>query len=314
MPVLSPTAVTGKSTPSRKNAIPYAVMHDIRQTSDPTTTGYTASLVVDGIYTFSKGTADLFARDLLGWSEVVNNVLQRTLPEPCGRDPRAYCVKLESVAHHPDALTDGATTVNPDGWPTYDQEAFQATYAIPLYKVLEDADVIAHEHERFCIWRSKITAQNEKIPGGGFKWIDGSVLANRTQVPEVGVKTGRMIELTCKWLDVPMFNYAKLKTLCNKVNNSTVDWNGVQYDPQTVLLTGVDNEPRINAVGDYSYDITFSFAVRTDGRTWNSFWKSGAAGYVEISSDLVQGDGLGGTASGRKPFEIAQLNNLWTFT
>ncbi len=294
------TATTGETTPAQKNAVPYSVDHDIRQANDPQTTGYTVTLAVEGQYTLGGGSVGLFENDMLGWSQVSGGVLQRVLPEPCGRDPRAYCVKLESVLHFPDDLVAGETAVTSAGWPTYKIERFQATYAIPLYQVLED-DEVTYEHERFCVWRTKIISQNEKIPGGGFKWLGSDIKVN-----EVGVKTGRMIELTCKWLDVPFYNYAKLKTLCNKVNNSTVEWNGVQYDPETVLVTGIDSEPRVNAVGDRSYDITFSFAVRTDGRTWNKFWKSGGDGYVEITSD--------GTGGGTKPFETAQLNNLWTFT
>lgn len=304
------TATTGETTPAFKNAIEYGVDHDIRQTSDPTTTGYTVTLAVDGTWT-NNGNG-LFEHDMLGWSQVVGGLLKRTLPEPCGRDPRAYCVKLDSVMHAPDALTAGETTVNANGWPTYQVERFQATYAIPLYKVLEDEDV-TYEHERFCIWRSKITAQNEKIPGGGFQFVS-STAADRTKVPEVGVKTGRTIDLTCKWLDLPFYDYDRLKVLCNKINTAAVTWNGTTYDAGTVLLTGVDNKPRINAVGDYSYDITFSFSVRTDGPTWNMFWKNGKEKYVEVSSEVTTGDGLGGTTSGNKPFETADLNDLWIFT
>lgn len=295
------TATTGETTPAFKNAVPYAVHHDIRQTADQNTTGYTVTVSVDGQYT-NNGNG-LFEYDMLGYSDIPSpGVLRRVLPEPCGRDPRAYCVKLESVGHIPDALTAGAVTVNSAGWPTYQIESFQATYAIPLYAVLED-DAVTYEHERFCVWRSKITAQNEKIPGGGFQYVSATA-SERVKVSEVGVKTGRQLELTCKWLDVPFFDYDLFKTLANTINTTAVTWNGMTFDAETVLLTGVDHEPRVNGVGLRTYDITFSFAVRTDGRTWNKFWKSGSAGYVEISSD--------GTSGGTKPFTTSDLNALWT--
>lgn len=300
---LTTTATTGQTSTADKTAIGYAVGHDIQETDDPQTTGYAVTLTVEG------SDSPAFVYEMLGYGEVLNigtptAKLHRVLPEPCGRDSRAYCVKLESVMHAPDALTAGATTVNSVDWPTYQIESFRATYAIPLYDVLEDEDV-TYEHERFCIWRSKITAQNEKIPGGGFQWVSGTA-ADRTKVPEVGVKTGRSMEMTCKWLDVPFVYYDIFSTLANCVNASDVTWNGITFTTETVLLTGVDAEPRINVTGNRTYDITFSFAVRTDGRTWNKFWKTGSAGYVEISSD--------GTTGGTKPFQTADLNLLWTFT
>jgi hypothetical protein len=209
--------------------------------------------------------------------------------------------KLWAEGRIPDDLTGGAVTVNSVGWPTYQIESFQATYAIPLYAVLED-DEVTYEHERFCIWRSKITAQNEKIPGGGFQFVSATA-SERVKVSEVGVKTGRRMDLTCKWLDVPFFDYEFYKTLANTINSAAVTWNGVTYDAETVLLTGIDHEPRVNGVGLRTNDITFSFSVVSDGRTWNKFWKSGSAGYVEISSD--------GTSGGTKPFTTADLNTLW---
>jgi len=301
MPITT-TATTGETTPTQKNAVGYAVHHDIQQTSDPTTTGYTVTLTVDGANTLGQGSSDLFARDMLGWSSVpLAGVLSRVLPEPCGRDPRAYCVKLESVMHVPDDLTAGEVTVSPAGWPTYQVESFRATYAIPLYQVKED-DEVTYEHERFCVWRTKVTAQNEKIPGGAYQRVDGTA-ANRLPLNEVAVKTGRGFELTCKWLDVPFYDPAHLATLMNKINDADVTWNGVTFAENTVLVTGIDAEPRVNGVGDLVYDYTFSFSVKGDGRTWNKFWQRDGT-YVEVSTD--------GTAGGSKPFATADLNELWS--
>lgn len=295
---LTTTATTGQSSPDSKTAIGYAVGHDLQVTADPQTVGYTVTLTVDG------ADSAAFEYEMLGYSRLEGGYLHRVLPEPCGRDSRAYCVKLESVLHIPDELAAGATAVNAAGWPTYQIESYRATYAIPLYAVLEDEEV-SYEHERFCVWRMKVTAQSEKLPGGGFQYINADV-KKRLKVGEVGVKTGRMLDLSCKWLDVPFYDYDRLKTLCNKINSADVTWNGVTFDAETVLLTGVDAEPRVNAVGERAYDITFSFSVRTDGRSWNRFWKAGGEGYVEVSSD--------GTPSGDRPFESADLNDLWIFT
>jgi hypothetical protein len=293
------TAHTGRSTPGLKTAVPYSVAHDIQVAADPQTSGHTVTLTVDG------HDSARFVYEMLGYSYVIGSHLFRVLPEPSGRDGRAYCLKLESALHVPDDLdrtdpANPAVAVNSAGWPTYKIEAFRATYGIPLYNVLEDGDVKVGEFERFCVWRTKITAQNEKMPGGGFVWMGTNV-----KVSEVGVKTGRMLELTCKWLDVPKLDYGRLKGRCNQINVADVTWNGTTYDAETVLLTGVDSEPRVNAVGYPTFDITFTFAVRTDGRTWNKFWRSGADGYVEITSD--------GTTAGARPFQKTDLNMIWTF-
>jgi hypothetical protein len=297
---LTPTAYTGRSSPDQKNAIGYAVGHDIQVTADPNTVGYTVTLTVDG------EDATIFEREMLGYTgeDDEPGKMNRILPEPCGYDPRAYCVKLESIMHIPDALNAGATAVNGVGWPTYQLVSYRATYAIPMYNVLENSE-IDYEHERFCVWRTKVVAQNEKIPGGGFQFI-GATAAERIKLPEVGVKTGRILQLNCKWLDVPFFDYETLSTYCNAINISPVIWNGNEYPAETVLVTGMDAEPRINAIGERSFDITFDFAVRADGRTWNKFWKNGTSGYVEVSDN--------GETSGNRPFEKLDLNLLWNMS
>lgn len=300
---LTPTAYTGRSSPEQKNEIGYAVGHDIQVTADPNTVGYTVTLTVDG------EDATIFEREMLGYTYITSDndpnafpgKINRILPEPCGYDPRAYCVKLESVMHIPDPLDEGATAVNGAGWPTYQLVSYRATFAIPLYNVLENEQV-DYEHERFCVWRTKVVAQNEKIPGGGFQFI-GSTAAERIKLPEVGVKTGRILQLSCKWLDVPKFNYETLKFYCNTINLSDITLNNNVYPAETVLVTGMDAEPRVNAIGERSFDITFDFAVRADGRTWNKFWKNGTSGYVEVSDN--------GETSGNRPFERLDLNTLW---
>ena len=193
----TPTALTGVTTPERKVGVPYSVGYDYSQTADPNTVGANVTLFVEG------NNSDLFVEEMLGYSEVVGGNLSRVLPEPCGyyrpglgtgaEGKRMYCVGLASVSHTPTPPVAGVAVVNSEGWLEYDLEAWKATFAVPQYNVLEDEEV-QYEHERFCVWRMKVTASNEKIPGGGFQYIT----ANKEKVSEVGVKTGRQLELSCK--------------------------------------------------------------------------------------------------------------------
>ena len=291
------TSVTGNTTPGSKSLIRYDVgtlPTDIQEQFDTTTTGSTVLMTVDW-----SESAD-FLRDMLGYAEKDGTQLRRILPEYSYWDDDTYAVACRSVQFI------GGTTNDPDlgDWPVPAVAVYAVTFATPLYKVKED-DEVTHEHERYCVWRANGVAQNEKIPGGGFKFVSGTA-SERTPLNEVGVKTGRLLNLTCKWIDVPFVDYPKLSTLANKVNDAEVTWNGVAYPTGTVLFTGWDLEPRNNHFGDPTHDINLSFSIRTDGRTWNSFWKNGTDGYVEVSSD--------GTSGGDKPFTAADLNDIWTFT
>jgi hypothetical protein len=264
---------------------------------DQTTSSITVTVTVE------DAAAESFKRNMMGYSIVGGDgKLRRRLPEVAkwGNFRDHYCVKLDPVFKTP-LYTDGVLQLNSDGWPQFDIAKYRATFVVPLYTIMSD-DERDSERERFCVWRRKTTAQNEKIPGGGFYWVD-AVAANRTPVPEVGVRVGRQTELTCKWLDVPQVDHETLTSYCNKVNDSAFEMDGTVYPTESVLLTGYDAEPKINGNRDKSYDITFTFAVRSDGRTWNKFWKSGASGYVEISSD--------GTTGGDKVFETLTFDLLW---
>jgi len=291
---LTTTATTAAS------GVGYSVEYDLADSADTTTASLTVTL------SCADDDAEQFRADMLGYSEVIGGTLFRTLPEMAQWDGGSgyYCVRLDPVRKTP-LVSAGAAQNNGAGWPKFDIATYRATFAIPLYRVIEDG-AVTYEHERFCVWRARTTAQNEKIPGGGFQYIDDVTPANRVKINEVGVKTGRQTDLTCKWLDVRFVDYAKLSALCNKINSSAVTWEGTTYDAETVLFTGFDAEPRINGLGVISFDVTFSFSVKTDGRSWNKFWKNGTDKYVEVSSN--------GQTSGDRPFATADLNTIWSFT
>lgn len=299
MSLYNPTAATGLTTNEGKNAVGYGVGLDVADSSDPTTSGLTATVVINA------SERELFLYDMLGWSEVTGGILRRVLPEPAGFDRRYYCVKLDPLWKTP-KYTANVLELDGDGWPVFDIAAYKATYVIPLYEVKEDAE-ITYEHERFCIWRKKPVAEDEQIPGASLK-VESATASERLPLNEVGVRTGRRFELTCKWLDVPDVGYDVVSQYMNKINNAAVTWNGETYDAETVLVTGVEREPRVNGNGTKSSDFTFTFSIRADGRSWNKYWVSGATSsrYVYVSAD--------GTVGGDRVFETADLNSLWMFS
>lgn len=301
---LDTTAVTGNtSSESKTPGVEYSIgilESDFSETAGPSSCGYTALCTVAWI------DVGEWLDQMLGRSDAtVDGTIHRVLPEFCPHKPRAYAMQADLVR----VINWQENTV--DGWPKFDQAVYRVTYAVPLYDIKEDGDT-THEHERFCVWRKRVVAANEKIPGGGFKFIDDAPGAVHVRLNEVGVKTGRTLELTCKWLDVPTFDYAKIAAVSNKVNENPITLDGVEYPAETVLFIGADEEPRVNATGQRNRDITFTFAIRIDEevggatRTWNKFWKSGTPGYVEVSDT--------GLSSGKRPFAAADLNELWTFS
>lgn len=298
MPLLATTATT-----DGPNSVPYAVWNDLAPAADTTTRGHTVTLVCDA------ENEELFLWDMLGYSQLDGATLHRELPQrseyTSGPD-KMYAVSYQHAFRTPK----NPAEVGASGWPVWDIAGFNFSFAVPLYKVLSD-DEITYEFERYCIWRKKVTAQNEKIPGSTFKFVDDGLSANSGQLPlnEVGVRTGRILELTCQWIDVPVFDYAVISARANTVNNTTVIWDGSSYPEETVLFVGADEVPRVNALGIATRDINFNFLIRLDGRTWNKFWNKAATGADKYT--LVTDNGI---SAGNKPFTSSSLNNLWTFT
>jgi hypothetical protein len=296
------SCITGSTTPSGgyKNFVRYDVgtlPTDIEEQFDTTTNGSTVLMTVDWADSAN------FLRDMLGYSVKNGTVLNRILPEKSGWDDDTYAVAARSTKFF------GGTTNNPlyQNWPVPLYAEYAVTFAAPLYKVLEDSELSSStaEYERYCVWRTKGTAQNEKIPGGSLKFVN----AEKTLLNEVGVKTGRLVELTCKWIDVPFVDVPRLSSLSNKVNSSAVTWNGATYPAATVLYTGWEVEARNNHFGDPTHDITLTFAIRADNRSWNKFWdktESGADKYVLVTDN--------GESGGNPLYQSGDLNTLWGFS
>lgn len=291
------TAVTGNTSPEAKTGIPYSVGNlevDFGESADPTTSTYTALCTVAWEY------ADEFIEEMLGRVEltVEGGKLNRVLPEYCPHKPRAYALKADLVKTLTWQGNDAAT-----GWPTFAQSVYRVTYAVPMYDVKENEDV-DYEHQRFCVWTKRITAQNEKVPGLSYKFVGTGLPLN-----EVGVRMGRQLEMSCKWLDVPTFDYAVISQYANRVNDLEIELDGTTWPAETVLFVGGSEDPKVNAAGQRNRDITLTFLCRIDGRTWNKFWDRGAAGadkYVLVTDD--------GGAGGNRIFPTADLNQIWTLS
>ena len=291
MPLVT-TAVTGNTSPDSKTGIAYSVGFlegDFGETADPSSSSYSA------LCTVAWEDAQDFVEEMLGRTELtIDGKLNRILPEYCPHKPRAYAMKADLVK----TMTWQQNSAV-DGWPEFAQSVYRVTYAVPMYDIKEDEEV-THEHERFCVWSKRITAQNEKIPGLTYKFASGKPLN------EVGVRMGRQLEMTCKWLDVPVFDYAIISDYANKINSSAITLDGTEWDAETVLFVGGSEEPKVNAAGQRNRDISLSFLCRLDGRTWNKFWNPAVAGadkYAEVT------DG-----AGNKLFQTADLNLIWTLS
>jgi hypothetical protein len=283
---------TGTTTPERKNLVTYNFWNqdgDIKEQYGHSANGSTVLCELD------YADSGAFLRDMLGYSERNGNDINRVLPEKSGWDEDQVCLQCDLVK----ALTYTGLAADESEWPEFTRVVYACTFGAPLYRIYEDGE-IDNEHERYVIWKIRGAANNEKIPGGGFKFID----AAKSPIGEVGVKTGRLTMLTAKWIDVPFLSTSIYTAAANRINTSAVTWNGSTYAAETVLFESWDADERRNPFGEFTYDITFNFAIRADGRTWNKFWKNGTGGYVEVSSD--------GTSGGDKPFATYDLNDLFT--
>jgi len=246
----------------------------------------------------------VFLYHMLGYSQKIGTYLSRVCPEVCGWNPNQYAMSAELVK----ALTWTGDLPLSDDWPGFTRLQYAVTFGAPLYEIIEDPVPLSgssfDESKRFTVWKKKGAASNEKIPGGAFKIINDALPPNGGQTPigEVGVRTGRTVSLEAKWLDVPYVNYLGISALANKINDGPVTFDGERYEAETVLFESWSQEPKRNAFGERTFDITFNFLVRQDERTWNEFWKADGT-FAKVSSD--------GTSSGNKVFQVGTLENLF---
>lgn len=314
--------VTGSTSPLQKTGIRYGV----RSLNDSMAQDYSnVSSTHSVLCCVAYEDSDLFLAEMLGYSFKSGGDLIRVLPETSGWDA---LTATDTLHYALDAkLVESIGFDGPDsfsGWPTYKQLVYRVTFGAPLYNVLEDYDVIFYEHERNVVWTKHGQAQNEKIPGAGFKFP-----SDQTQLSEVGVLTGRTLSIQAKWLNVPFVNYAKLSQLANKVNvglgsglppTGPLIFDGIKYPPETVLFETWSEEKIVDAFGSKQVNLTFNFLVRIDGRTWNAFWRRvrtaiqdppGSGIFTTIPREVPTADG---TLGGTKVFRAADLNECFSLS
>ena len=301
------TATTGTTSPDLKTGIEYAIgilEGDMKQEYTPNSSS------VSALCTCSYEDSDLFLAEMLGYSKKVGTELQRVLPEKSGWDNPAL---TDEIHYALDArLVKSLKWIENDtftGWPVYAEMVYLVTFGAPLYEVLEDdeAALLGGEQNRFVVWTKRGAAQNEKIPGGAY-WIPAAGAIGAKKLNEVGVRTGRTLSLTAKWLDVPYVNYTTLSGLANKVNASAITFDDTEYAAETVLFENWSEDKRVNAFGGRVVDLTFNFTVRIDGRTWNKVW----TGYDSPYEYLAPTNKADGT--GTKLFATADLTDCFSFS
>jgi hypothetical protein len=258
-----------------------------------------------------------FVQDMLGHSFMLgtpgtsSRQMIRVLPEQCpflldnnnaadlfGSLYAASCELVKSVTWR--------NNTAPNDWPKYTKAVYKVTFASVLYPVLGE-DQITSEKDRYTIFTPRGESKEEKIPGGGYKFADGTARV----VQEVGTLTGRLVKLECKWLDVPEIPYSNLLLYSNKVNDDVLTLDGVDYVAETVLFENWAALPRMSPLGKKTYDLTYNFLIRSDGRSWNKFWNTTAAKagfadpYTVITSD--------GTTGGTKPYITGPIQKIFQF-
>lgn len=210
----------------------------------------------------------------------------------------------------------------------------------------------APELYRYVIRSRRSYSREQPIPKGtsetGFRIIDATP-ANRKLIGQVGFRVVSMADVTYKWIRVPLtwpppigwltlasptptipptwppainaaasdpttLKYAKQEYI-GTINSDYFDCGDQQgycYAPGELLYTGFDDSYVYwDAAGDLVCDITFMFKFKEGG--WNYFL-SASGQWKEVSADVTPGDGLGGTTSGRYPYESVDFNNLFKYT
>jgi hypothetical protein len=286
-------ATTGTTTPDAKVGIEYYVetlpgTHTVQH--DPNT----GSTVVNCIVAWSD--LDIFMWEMLGYSQAAGTTIQRVLPERC---PWSYGPHYQYALKASVIQLINHTDNDANGWPEFEKAKVQVTFGAPLYNVYEDGE--SEEWDRFVVWERKVVANNEKIPSGGFKFVSDTP---PTPLGEVVVKTGRVIELKAKWIDIPDIAFNKLSIGMGKINNAAITYDEVEYPAETLLYLGFDEVRRVNSFGQLQRDIVLKFEARCDGRTWNAFWRknktTGEIEYEEPEDDL-----------GNKVYESFDMTQLW---
>lgn len=223
----------------------------------------------------------------------------------------------------------------PPGWAVY-----TCTYRKLPFEVLSDQMVAPQpvpELLRYVERRKTYATESITLPGGSFFYVDGTVGAQRTQIPEGPVKLMGTQTLFYVWHQVPMPGPGRIpKNVETAIENCMGKVNSVVFDDfggpvqmprvpgqsilvpvgdpnlllqtypghnaETLLYQGADVQPQENpATGGFNAVITHTMIRRPTG--WNKLYRKTINAFQTISSD--------GTAAGEKPYQSADLNDLF---
>lgn len=89
-----------------------------------------------------------------------------------------------------------------------------------------------------------------------------------------------------------------------------IDPEGYAFEPETLLYTGYQTEDFYNASGQRTQNTTFKFKYKEGG--WNKVLDAFGV-WREVSADVVKGDGLAGTKSGRRMYEKKTFQDMFKY-
>jgi hypothetical protein len=248
-----------------------------------------------------------FVRDVLGYAEVINQVLHRHVPlqHPEATGLWASSARLQEALGVPTDDGDGVVRhrfySGADGDLTKDGSAVYAvSFESKDYIVLDDA-AGANEYDRYVVKRTTARTEAQQIPPGTWKWAGTTKILNEASSLPILLK-----EFAWDWLFVPNVptEPPNLDLAVSKVNELPF----AGCDAETLLMGPVQREPAHTVLGDFCLNIHFSMVHRPSG--WNKFFHAtdptgggGGAGYYAV----VAADG------GRKPYQTFDFPKVWSW-
>lgn len=216
------------------------------------------------------------------------------------------------------------------------------TYAFAAYATANStgSPTVAPELFRYVVRNKRMTPREQPLPlggpGSGFKVVDDSVEANRLTIG-VGKRTVLYEDVVYTWVRIPRgwpppvawpppatgpvwppasdlnpkasepasvyYTRDEYVGLVNHDWFDHLDVRGYAFPPEELRYDGYQTEEYVDAAGDEVMDCSFYFKRKKGG--WNRSLKADGT-YVSVSST--------GLSTGAKPYETANMNNLFQWT
>lgn len=237
--------------------------------------------------------------------------LERTVPQPHPVKHFLYASEVVLVRGE-GAMTKSDGQLTTEGMPhhfdnqpdnpgkTGGKAVWSVTYRPRPYVITE---AVGSEFDRWVAFQADVSLEALALPGNSFKWEK----APQASIPE-GIAIQRTMEaLTYTWVWVPDFRIHNLRTktfprVCGRVNRVQFD----DFAPGTVLCLAPQISPLSwTPTGAPVRDVAFQFLRRSDGRTWNQFFR-------RIGDDGGEFQDIVSRAAGKPPpYDSADFYDLW---